>query len=119
MSTQDDTSSLDWNNWTFLGKTAIVNYSSESSKSSVLEGSVEPLNFDNLLSAMDLSCALISQDAMSCSDHQLSVLPDNLQEISLANSAVLTNEQTICASKPDDAKVVYDLFYNLINASCP
>ncbi|MED6197474.1 hypothetical protein PIB30_056781 [Stylosanthes scabra] len=96
---QDDTSSLDWNNWTFLGTTTIAKYSSETSNLPVLMGSVEPLNFDNLHSAVDQSHALISQNSMSCLDGQL------LQEISLANSAVLPNEQPVCLSKPDDSKM--------------
>ncbi|MED6136964.1 hypothetical protein PIB30_060643 [Stylosanthes scabra] len=96
---EDDTSSLDWNNWTFLGTTTVAKYSSENSNLPVLMGSVEPLNFDNLQSAVDQSHALISQNSMSCSDGQL------LQEISLANSVVLPNEQPVCLSKEDDSKM--------------
>ncbi|XP_057738608.1 uncharacterized protein LOC130955701 isoform X1 [Arachis stenosperma] len=104
----DGTSSLDWNNWTFLGKTTIAKYSSEAPNLPVLMSSVEPLNFDNLHRAVDQSHALISQNAMPCSDGQLSLLPDILQEISLANSAV-PDDQPICPSKSDDAKMDLEL----------
>ncbi|RYR34280.1 hypothetical protein Ahy_A10g049056 isoform C [Arachis hypogaea] len=105
---QDGTSSLDWNNWTFLGKTTIAKYSSEAPNLPVLMSSVEPLNFDNLHRAVDQFHALISQNAMPCSDGQLSLLPDILQEISLANSAV-PDDQPICPSKSDDAKMDLEL----------
>ncbi|KAL1337278.1 uncharacterized protein [Arachis hypogaea] len=75
---QDGTSSLDWNNWTFLGKTTIAKYSSEAPNLPVLMNG------------------------------QLSLLPDILQEISLANSAV-PDDQPICPSKSDDAKMDLEL----------
>ncbi|XP_025623230.1 uncharacterized protein LOC107469773 isoform X4 [Arachis duranensis] len=74
----DGTSSLDWNNWTFLGKTTIAKYSSEAPNLPVLMNG------------------------------QLSLLPDILQEISLANSAV-PDDQPICPSKSDDAKMDLEL----------
>lgn len=115
---QDDTLSLDWRGWTFLGETTITNCGPESSNSSVLEGSVESLNFDHLLSALDATSALIYQNSLPCSD-QLSIMPENLQEILPANSAVVANEQTICPQMPEDSKLVYNLLYNSINSFCP
>ncbi|XP_061341920.1 uncharacterized protein LOC133288219 isoform X2 [Gastrolobium bilobum] len=102
--TQADTSSFDWSGWTFLAKTTIADCGPENSNLSVMEGSVEFLNFDNFFSALKHSSALTSQNTLSCSD-QLSMLPDNMLEISPENSAVLANEQTTCPRKPKYAKV--------------
>ncbi|XP_019438576.1 PREDICTED: uncharacterized protein LOC109344305 isoform X2 [Lupinus angustifolius] len=90
---QDDTSLLDWGEWTFLGKTTYVNCSPESSNSFVLEGSVESLNFDKLNSPSDPTGASLSQTALPSSD-QPSIQPENLQEISPSNSTLQVNEQT-------------------------
>ena len=111
---QEDTSSLDWRNWTFLGKDTYVNYGPESSNSSALGGSVESLNDDKTPSTFDPSAVLISQNALSSSD-RLSIQPEILQEVSSSNSASLANEQTICPQPPKDAEVVHNLFYILIN----
>lgn len=116
---QDDASPFDWSDWTFLDDTTIVDFGPESSNLSVLVCSVEPLNFDNFPSALRSSSASISQNAMSCPD-QLSIQPDNMMEISQANSAMLANEQAICPPKPEDAKVVYNLLlYYQLGALCP
>ncbi|XP_027338527.1 uncharacterized protein LOC113852450 isoform X1 [Abrus precatorius] len=64
-SIQDNTISLDWRNWTLLENTTCVNYGQESSNSSVLEGSVESLNLDKVLSSLDPIGASISQNALS------------------------------------------------------
>ncbi|KAE9587188.1 putative checkpoint protein Rad17/Rad24 [Lupinus albus] len=90
---QDDTSFLDWREWTFLGKTTYVNCGPESSNSSVLEGSVESLNFDKLNSPLYPVGASVSQTALPSSD-QLSTQPENLQEIPPSNSTLQANEQT-------------------------
>ncbi|XP_061363887.1 uncharacterized protein LOC133307395 [Gastrolobium bilobum] len=100
---QDDTSSIDWRNWTFLGNTTYASYGPEILNSSVLEGSVESLNFDKLLSILDPPGASISQNALSSSD-RLSIHPENLQEISPSNSASLA-EYTICPQMAKDAEV--------------
>lgn len=102
---QEDTSSLDWSDWTFLGDTTVVE---ESLNLPVLVGSVESLNFDNFLSASKPSHASISGNAWSCSN-QLSIQPDNMLEISPGNAAVLASEQTICPSKLEEANMVYNL----------
>src|ERR1044072_8480478 len=102
---QEDTSSLDWSDWTFLGNTAVVDCGPESSNLPVLVGSVESLNFDNFPSVSKSSRASISGNALSCSN-QLSIQPDNMLEISLANAAVLASEQTLCPAKPEEAKMV-------------
>jgi hypothetical protein len=75
---QDDTPSLDWRNWTYLGNSPYVNGGLKSSNSSFLEGSVGCLNFDKLLSTLD----------------RFSMRPENMQETSLSNST-LPEEQTI------------------------
>ncbi|KAK7301352.1 hypothetical protein RJT34_12215 [Clitoria ternatea] len=101
---KDDSSPLDWKDWTFLGKTSTTDFDPKSSNSYALEGSVESLNFDNFLSAFKPSSASISQNALSYSD-QLSIQPDNIMDISPAFSTVLANEQTICPLKTEDAKL--------------
>ncbi|RDX85315.1 hypothetical protein CR513_33515, partial [Mucuna pruriens] len=111
---QDDASPLDWSGWTFLGKTNIEDFGPESSILSVLEGSVESLNLDNFSSVLKPSSASTSQSAMSCPS-QLSIQPDSMLEISPPNSAVLANEQVICPSKPEDAKVDLDFEENEVN----
>jgi uncharacterized Zn-finger protein len=114
---QDDTSSLDWSDWKFLGNTTVVDCGPESSNLSVMEGSVEPLNFDNFLSGVKPSSTSISQNALSCSD-KLSTQSENMMEMSPENSTVLANEQAKCTLKPEDAIVVCNLLYNLINTFC-
>ncbi|KAJ1388107.1 P-loop containing nucleoside triphosphate hydrolase [Sesbania bispinosa] len=104
---KDDTSSLDWRNWTFLGNTTYVNYGSESSNPSVLEGSVESLNFETLLSTLDSSGASKFQNTLSSSD-RLSIHPENLLE-TLPSSAASPVEQTVCPQMPKDAKVDLDV----------
>jgi len=106
---QDDTSSLDWRNWTFLGNSTYVNGSSESSNSSVLEGSVECLNFEKILSTLNPAAASNFHSASTSFD-SFSVLPENLHKTIPSNST-LSEEQTISASMPKDAKVVYNLFF--------
>ncbi|WJX10250.1 hypothetical protein P8452_00995 [Trifolium repens] len=101
---RDDTSSLDWSDWKFLGNTTVVDCGPESSNLSVMEGSVEPLNFDNLLSGVKPSSTSISQNALSCSD-KLSTQSENMMEMSPENSTVLANEQAKCTLKPEDAIV--------------
>ncbi|KAL5077888.1 hypothetical protein RYX36_016872 [Vicia faba] len=80
---KDDTSSLDWRNWTFLRNSTHVNGVLASSNSSVYEGSVECLNFDKLLSTLHL---------LGASNFH-SLCPENLQETSLPN-LILQKEQT-------------------------
>jgi hypothetical protein len=106
---QDDTSSLDWRNWTFLGNSTYVNGCSESSNSSVLDGSVECLNFEKILSTLNPAVASNFHNASTSLD-SYSVLPENLQEAMPSNST-LSEEQTISASTPKDAKVVYNLLF--------
>jgi len=106
---QDDTSSPDWGNWTFLGNSTHVNGGSESSNSSVLEGSVECLNFEKILSTLNPVADSNFQNASTSLD-SFSVLPENLQETVPSNSTIL-EEQTISASMPKDAKVVYNLLF--------
>ncbi|KAK2442206.1 P-loop containing nucleoside triphosphate hydrolase superfamily protein [Trifolium repens] len=98
---KDDTSSLDWRNWTFLENSTYVNSGSESSNSSVLGASVECLNFDKLLSTLDPVGASSSQNASNSLDI---TCPENMQETSLSNST-LPEEQTISAPMPKDGKV--------------
>ncbi|XP_058724512.1 uncharacterized protein LOC131595988 isoform X2 [Vicia villosa] len=104
--TRDYTSSLDWSDWKFLGNTTVVDCGPESSNLSVLEGSIEPLNFDNFLSGVKPSSTSISQNALSYSD-KLCTLSENMREKSPENSAVLANEQATCTLKPED--VIVDL----------
>lgn len=111
---QEDASSLDWGDWTLLGNTTIADCGPESLSLSVMEGSVESLNFDNLLSAVQPSSSSISQNVLSCSD-QVSIQYDNMMQISPANLVMLANEQMTHRLKPEDAKVVYNLLYNMIN----
>lgn len=92
---QDDTSSLDWRNWTFLRNSTHVNGGIESSNLSVYEGSVECLNFDKLLSTLH---------PLGASSYH-SPCPENLQETSLSN-LTLQEEQTKSAQMPKNAKVV-------------
>lgn len=96
----DDTSSLDWSDWRFLGNTTIVDCSPESSKFSVMEGSVEPLNFDNFHSGVKSSSTSISQNALSYSDDKLPTQSEHMMEMLPENSAV-ANEP----AKPEDAIV--------------
>ncbi|CAK8566401.1 unnamed protein product [Lathyrus sativus] len=91
---KDDTSSLDWKNWTFLRNSTHVNGGLESSNSSVYEGSVECLNLDKLLSTL--------HPLRASSIH--SPCPENLQETSLSNST-LQEEPTKSAQMPKNAKV--------------
>ncbi|XP_058787652.1 uncharacterized protein LOC131662001 [Vicia villosa] len=91
---KDDTSSVDWRNWTFLRNSTHVNGGLESSNSSVYEGSVECLNFDKLLSTL--------HPLGASSFH--SQCPENLQETSLSNST-LQEEQPKSAQMPKNAKV--------------
>ncbi|XP_068481394.1 uncharacterized protein [Phaseolus vulgaris] len=83
---KDDTSSIDWRNWTFMGNTTSMNYGQESLKSSVLEGSVESLNFDKLHSSLNPSGVSISQNALS--SDRLSIIPKKLEEASSPASLV-------------------------------
>jgi len=116
---QDGASPLDWSDWTFLDKTTVADFGTESSNLFVMEGSIESLNFDNLPSSIRPSSASSSHNAMSCSS-QLSIQPDSMLEISPPNSAVLANEQAIWPLKPEDAKVVHNLLlYNRLGAFCP
>ncbi|KAK7275661.1 hypothetical protein RIF29_16782 [Crotalaria pallida] len=101
---QDENLSLDWRDWTFLGEITFDNCGPQSSNSSVLEDSVESVNFDNLCRDLDPTDALISQSSLLCSD-QLSIMPENLQVILSSNSAMLDNEQTICPQIPEDSNV--------------
>ncbi|CAI8605542.1 unnamed protein product [Vicia faba] len=101
---RDYTSSLDWSGWKFSGNTTVVDCGPESSNLSVMEGSVEPLNFDNFLRGVKPSSASISQNAVSYSD-KLSTLSENMKEMSPENSAVLANDQTTCTLKPEDGIV--------------
>ncbi|RDX75060.1 ATPase family AAA domain-containing protein 5, partial [Mucuna pruriens] len=96
----DDASSLDWRNWTFLENATSMNYGPETLNSSVLEGSVESLNFDKLHSSLDPSGASISQNGLSLD--RLCIHPEN-PEVSLSNSASLA-EQT-CHLMCKDAEV--------------
>ncbi|CAL5202973.1 unnamed protein product [Lathyrus oleraceus] len=91
---KDDTSSLDWRNWTFLRNSTHVNGGLESSNLSVYEGSVECLNFDKLLSTLH---------PLGASSYH-SPCPENLQETSLSN-LTLQEEQTKSAQMPKNAKV--------------
>ena len=104
---QDDTSSLDWRNWTFLENTTSMNYGSESLNSSVLEASVESLNFDKLRSSLDPSGVSISQNALS--SDRLCIHPENLEELSPSNSASLAKQT--CPPTCEDAKLVYHFSY--------
>ncbi|XP_045803964.1 uncharacterized protein LOC123897403 [Trifolium pratense] len=104
---KDDTSSLDWRNWTFLGNSTYVNSGSESSNSSILGGSVECLNFDKLLSTLDPVGASSFQNSSNSLDI-FSMHPENMQETSLPNSTLL-EEQTISDPMPKDAKVDMEL----------
>ncbi|XP_014501576.1 uncharacterized protein LOC106762275 isoform X2 [Vigna radiata var. radiata] len=65
---KDDTSSVDWRNWTFMENITSMNYGQGSVNSSVLEGSVESLNFDKLHSFLNPSGISISQNALSPSN---------------------------------------------------
>lgn len=114
---QDYTSSLDWSDWKFLGNTTVVDCGPESSNLSVMEGSVEPLNFDNFFSGVKPSSTSISQNTLSYSDKP-STLSENMKKMSPENSAVLANGQATCALKPEDAIVVRSFLYNLINTVC-
>ncbi|XP_045830121.1 uncharacterized protein LOC123921561 isoform X2 [Trifolium pratense] len=105
---QDDTSSVDWSDWKFLGNTTVVDCGPESSNLSVMEGSIESLNFDNFLSGVKPSSTSISQNALSCSD-KLSTQSENMMEMSPENSTVLANEQAKCTSKLEDAIVDLEL----------
>ncbi|XP_012570633.1 uncharacterized protein [Cicer arietinum] len=96
---QDDTSFLDWNDWKFLENTTVVDFGPESSNLSVMEGSIESLNFDNFLSAVKPSRTSISQNALSYSD-KLSTQPDNMTEISPANSSLPANKQATWPLNP-------------------
>ncbi|KAL2317795.1 hypothetical protein Fmac_031671 [Flemingia macrophylla] len=98
---QDGVSPLDWSGWTFLNETTTAAFG----PASLNLCSIEPLNFNNFSSALKLSSASISQNIMSCSD-QLFIQQDNMKEISPTNSANLANEQAICPSKLEYAKVV-------------
>ncbi|KAL2638228.1 hypothetical protein AAZV13_06G103200 [Glycine max] len=98
--TQDDTPSLDWRNWAFLENTTTMNYGPEILNSSVLEGSVESLNFDKLRSSLDPSGVSISQNALS--SDRLCIHPENLEEVSPSDSASLA-EKT-CPPTCEDAK---------------
>lgn len=89
---QDDTSSVDWRNWTFMENITSMNYGQGSVNSSVLEGSVESLNFDKLHSFLNPSGISISQNALSPSN------PSSLAE----QSACLT-----CGN----AELVYHFFF--------
>ncbi|KAH1255873.1 hypothetical protein AAZV13_04G206200 [Glycine max] len=99
--TQDDTSSLDWRNWTFLENTTSMNYGSESLNSSVLEASVESLNFDKLRSSLYPSGTSISQNSLS--SDRLCIHPENLEELSPSNSASLAKQT--CPPTCEDAKL--------------
>ncbi|KAI5394394.1 uncharacterized protein LOC127092501 isoform X2 [Lathyrus oleraceus] len=101
---RDYTSSLDWSDWKFLGNTTVVDCGPESSNLSVMEGSVESLNFDNFLSGVKPPSTSISQNALSYSD-KLSTLSENMKEMSPENSAVLANEPATCTLKPENAIV--------------
>ncbi|GAU43260.1 hypothetical protein TSUD_134040 [Trifolium subterraneum] len=100
---KDDTTFIDWRNWSFLGNSTHVNGGSESSNSSVLGGSVECLNFDKLLSTLDPVGASSFQNSSNSLDI-FSKYPENMQETSLPNST-LPEEQTISAPMPIDANV--------------
>lgn len=113
---QDDTSFLDWNDWKFLENTTVVDFGPESSNLSVMEGSIESLNFDNFLSAVKPSRTSISQNALSYSD-KLSTQPDNMTEISPANSSLPANKQATWPLNPP-AKAVCNLLYNLSKTFC-
>lgn len=104
---QDDTPSLDWRNWAFLENTTTMNYGPEILNSSVLEGSVESLNFDKLRSSLDPSGVSISQNALS--SDRLCIHPENLEEVSPSDSASLA-EKT-CPPTCEDAKLVYHFSY--------
>lgn len=97
-------SSLDWRNWTFLENAISMNCGPESFKSSVLEGSVECLNFDQLHSSLDPSDASISQNALS--PDRPCIHPEILKEGSPTNSASLAEQKT-CPVTCKDAEVVY------------
>jgi len=101
---QDDTSSIDWRNWTFMGNTTSMNYGQESPKSSVLEGSVESLNFDKLHSSLNPSGVSISQNALS--SDRLSIIPKKLEEASSPASLV---EKTCLTC--ENAELVCHFFY--------
>ncbi|KAL2339795.1 hypothetical protein Fmac_007735 [Flemingia macrophylla] len=98
-SIQDDSSSLDWRNWTFLENNTSMNYDPESLDSSVLEGSVESLNFDKLQRSLVPSITPISQHALS-SDR----LCIHREEVSPSSSASLA-EQATCPPMCKDAEV--------------
>ena len=101
---------LDWKMWTFVGEAANVNCDPECSIPSVLEGSVETINFDKLISNLNFSSASIPQNETLCSD-EVSTEPQNLQEISATNSSFIAKGGTICFQSPEVAKVVCILLY--------
>ncbi|MED6207040.1 hypothetical protein PIB30_032156 [Stylosanthes scabra] len=89
---QEDTSSLDWRNWTFLGDDTYVNYAPESYD-------------DKILSSLDPSGDSISYSALTSLD-RLSIPPENVQATSLSeNLAMPANEQTTCPQMLKDAEV--------------
>lgn len=107
---QDDPSSLDWQNWTFLGHTVKSNCSPESSTLSVFEDIVEPSNVDKLHSTLLFpSDASITRTLFSCSN-QPSIQPQNLQEILPANSAAMASGNT-CLHIPETKEVYGFLLY--------
>ncbi|XP_027190964.1 uncharacterized protein [Cicer arietinum] len=99
---KDDTSSLDWRNWTFLENTTYVSCGLESSNSSVLEGSVGCLNFDKIRGTLDPLGDSSFQNASTSLD-RYSICPENLSETSRTNST--PEEQIISAQMPKDAKM--------------
>lgn len=84
---QDDTSSLDWRNWTFLGNTTYVSCGLESSNSSVSKGSVGCLNFDKIRGTLDPLGDSSFQNASTSLD-RYSICPENLSETSRTNSTL-------------------------------
>ncbi|XP_027903010.1 uncharacterized protein LOC114163118 isoform X3 [Vigna unguiculata] len=90
---KDDTLSVDWRNWTFVENMISVNYGQESVNASVLEGSVESLNFDKLHSSLNRLGISISQNALS--SDRLSIIRKKPEEVSPSNPSSLV-EQSAC-----------------------
>ncbi|KAI4337809.1 hypothetical protein L6164_016181 [Bauhinia variegata] len=61
--TQDDATSLDWRNWTFLEEATNSNCGPESVVSYLYEDSVQFLNFDNFHSILKPPCTSVAQNA--------------------------------------------------------
>jgi len=104
---QDDTLSVDWRNWTFVENMISVNYGQESVNASVLEGSVESLNFDKLHSSLNRLGISISQNALS--SDRLSIIRKKPEEVSPSNPSSLV-EQSACLTC-ENAELVHRFFF--------